>query len=365
MEARINNKKGSRGFTLIELLAVITIIGILMFVGIPAITKIIFNSRKKTVSISAAQYVSEVNKEIKSHEIGVGEVDDGKYSIMKNGNVCLVTYDKDSDQCSGQALEIEMEGKQIPSGGEIEIFGKQVVQIKNVEVDSFYVNSYNRENYVATLEPVEIKPVLCRTKGDINYDIGTLYTCEVADGEKHDFRILSTQGDTYNLMMTKNYGSPTAWYDDNEDHNGSNFNGCGPMSAYSKIQDLTSGWNKLRNIDFSYSVSDFRINITDGSGLIRSKHPDCYEEMRDYYQMKARLATQSEISTLGVAYSEENTVDPNVGYCDSCGYWLTDQFTGGGDYTASAVAAPHGSVEEVMWGLGVRPVIQVSKADLG
>ena len=102
-------KKNDYGFTLIELLAVITIMGILMIVGIPAITKIIFNSRKDVAETSVKRYANEVNKEIKSYEIANGEVNDGTYSIMKNGHICLDVYDVGSDSCSGMTLDVEME----------------------------------------------------------------------------------------------------------------------------------------------------------------------------------------------------------------------------------------------------------------
>ena len=41
-------KINSKGFTLVELLAVIVIMGILMMVAIPAVTRTIENSRKDT-----------------------------------------------------------------------------------------------------------------------------------------------------------------------------------------------------------------------------------------------------------------------------------------------------------------------------
>ena len=53
-------KLSKNGFTLIELLAVITIMGILMIVAIPAISRTIENSRRDTFADTAKQYINAV-----------------------------------------------------------------------------------------------------------------------------------------------------------------------------------------------------------------------------------------------------------------------------------------------------------------
>lgn len=84
---------GKKGFTLIELLAVITIMGILMLVAIPAVSRTIENSRRDTYATLAKQYITTVRNAVLADELvcrsgsewkPVGSMPNGTYYFQIN-----------------------------------------------------------------------------------------------------------------------------------------------------------------------------------------------------------------------------------------------------------------------------------------
>ncbi len=63
------NKLNKAGFTLIELLAVITIMGILMMVAIPSVSRTIENSRRDTFADNALTYINTIRNAVLADEV--------------------------------------------------------------------------------------------------------------------------------------------------------------------------------------------------------------------------------------------------------------------------------------------------------
>ena len=102
------------GFTLIELLAVITIMGILMMVAIPSVSRTIENSRRDTFADNALTYISTVRNAVMADEISCGGV---TASATANGTYYFVIDTGD------QSTKDLMEKVALSSWGSAELKG--------------------------------------------------------------------------------------------------------------------------------------------------------------------------------------------------------------------------------------------------
>ena len=66
---RKQQQSSKKGFTLIELLAVIVILGILMLVAIPAVSRTIENARRDTFMNTAKAYINSIKNAVAADEI--------------------------------------------------------------------------------------------------------------------------------------------------------------------------------------------------------------------------------------------------------------------------------------------------------
>ena len=107
-------KLNKTGFTLIELLAVITIMGILMMVAIPSVSRTIENSRRDTFADNALTYVNTVRNAVMADELSCGST---TVSATANG-----TYYFSIDTDNQQTKDI-MEKVALSSWGNAKVTG--------------------------------------------------------------------------------------------------------------------------------------------------------------------------------------------------------------------------------------------------
>lgn len=101
-------KLNESGFTLIELLAVIVIMGILMMVAIPAVSKYMENSRKDTFIDTLSQYADATRK-----SLAAGNVYCNGVSATENdsGTISVSTNPSDDDAYSNYKALLKNGGK--------------------------------------------------------------------------------------------------------------------------------------------------------------------------------------------------------------------------------------------------------------
>ena len=105
-----------KGFTLVELLAIIIILAALLLIIIPIVDDTIDKAEEKSNLRWAENYIRAVELAINVDEL---DVPIGTYDIMKNGNLCIGTYNKSSNKCTGYQLEVEITNA--PKSGSITI----------------------------------------------------------------------------------------------------------------------------------------------------------------------------------------------------------------------------------------------------
>ena len=103
-------KKAKKGFTLVELLAVITIMGILMLVAIPAVSRTIENSRRDTFMDTAKAYINSDSTSWGNYSNSSLTLKSGKYNTSPSSGTWKVYNEDTPDYVTSS---VTAEGKSI------------------------------------------------------------------------------------------------------------------------------------------------------------------------------------------------------------------------------------------------------------
>ena len=258
-----------KGFTLIELLAVIVILAVIALIATPIVLSIINDTKEQAVVRSAEFYVDAVENKIMQENMKLG----GKL----NPKECIVSTDGNIT-CDGTPLEIEVNGDK-PDSGSITFDRGRVTGIKLTFGERKVVMNANGELVFGEIkivtnkdeELVLVNPQPCKLIQGESNEIGSKYECEVKNGKKYNFYVLSKDLDgTTNLIMERNIcedGSlateenkclvPGINQTDYENAGGENWSSgdehkYGPTTAMAYLNNATNNWYNIPNLDTTY-----------------------------------------------------------------------------------------------------------------
>ena len=335
--------KKKNAFTLIELLAVIVVLAIIALIATPIVMNTIKNAKKGAAERTADNYIKQVETAVAEERLSKNEVLEGEYQITSDGNLCR---DKSASCSDEEKIKIEMSGTK-PTSGKIKITNGSVDQTSSSMTIGDYTVSYNSTK--KTYEAIEKGntpqvEVLCTAKttattGNVpsgNYSYGDEYTCELGDNDEKTFFVLEINGDNVSLIMNKNIdsngkgttsGNTVAWCKSGSD------NSCAADRALEYLKNSTTSWTKLTESQISLPSYDqiYKAAGNKTSGL------------------STWLYGNLSNSSAPFGYW---TSTPDASYSSSA--WFVNY---GGNLSFANVVYGNGS--------GVRPVITVSKSQLG
>lgn len=184
-----------RGFTLVELLAVVTIMGVILLISVPNITK----QLKKTNSNKYSEFVEDIFLATESY----------------------ITSYRDSIDLSTGVDNISVE--RLVKAGYFKSTTINPKTNKKVNINSYVIVSLNDDG---TFEYKYIDEDISVCINENKKDNGdTFYYCDPGDGNSRKFYLLKKSSDEMVLIMDKNLGNFTS-YD----------------SAISYLKDVTKNW---------------------------------------------------------------------------------------------------------------------------
>lgn len=146
-------KLNTKGFTLIELLAVITIMGILMMVAIPTVSRTIENSRKDTFIDTAKSYINGAKNMWAADNLRCDVDSEGK-SYLSSAVPTGTYYVKIDTTSESVPVLLEQGGKSSWGSRDIKGYIKVVVAEKDISTVDAAGNTVTNKTRQVTYYPV-------------------------------------------------------------------------------------------------------------------------------------------------------------------------------------------------------------------
>ena len=298
----------NKGFTLIELLAVIVILAIIALIATPIVLNIINDTKESAVLRSAEYYLNSVENSIMKKNMNSG----GSFSP----NTCVVQSDGKL-LCDGtETLELEISGE-VPSTGTITFNKGKIVDVELTLSNKNIIKNSNGElaYYVSPCT---------RVTGDKDTP-GSLYECEVKEGTKYNFYVLSLNDDgTTNLIMDRNICEDVTPTEEGKtclvEWQTSGKNADGPVTAMNFLYNATKDWTNISNIEMNYTDegNNYGSIKTTGNKTQITKKEEI--ETATYENLKARMPRYDEVHGTGKCL----TYEENGNKYGSCPLWLSN-----------------------------------------
>ena len=321
------------GFTLIELLAVIVILAIIALIATPIVLNIIKESRESAQLRSAEMYLDAVEYGIAEIVLNNKIITDGTYTIMENGNICIGTLENNT--CTGEILEVEVNGSIPNSGSTITFKDNQIKSINLAYGDKTIIKNENGSLVYGEDSNTKYIPYIV---GD-EIVIGTETFYVIADSDETQEKVTLLAKD--NIDTTTLVQSASA----NE--------------AYVAFSN-TNYWSS--ETEYSLNLNDYTIPESTISIIKIAK---TYGEK---IGGTGRLMTNDEATALEIANSDILYGKNGKSSSSYLGYWLGSAYNDSSVWYADGRPGILGGISCWNYGYtsccGVRPVVEISKSKL-
>ncbi len=248
----------NKGFTLIELLAVLVLIAVLASITSLSIDSSVRKHRNRLSDIQ----INKIEKAAEAYYLkeGINSLDYNR-DIIKT---CVSThYLIENDYIKDDEINNLKDSKKITGS-------VKIIYDSNEYTYEYQEKACSNKDMGIVCEGAT---KTTKTTGNIpqgNYLIGDEYICEVVEGTKYHFFILSVEEESINLIMDRNIcddGLPTAegktclvaW-------NSSGYSDEGPVTAMTYLYNATKDWINVPALNYTYNDREFQGITEEGVG---------------------------------------------------------------------------------------------------